>query len=148
MKYLPEFVYGSIDGIITTSAIISSTFGVLNRNAVIGVALANVFGDGFSMASSNYLSEKARLNDESHKNALVTFISFILIGMVPVIPLLMNLSSIWVYLITFTTMFLIGYLKGYVLEQNGIITGSQTLGIGFTASMIALMVARYTGKMI
>ncbi|MEO1615778.1 MAG: VIT1/CCC1 transporter family protein [Planctomycetota bacterium] len=53
--YLPDFVYGAIDGTVTTFAVVSGVAGAnLSPSIVIILGLANLIGDGFSMAASNF----------------------------------------------------------------------------------------------
>lgn len=59
-SYLRDFVYGGIDGAVTTFAVVSGVAGAgLSSGVVIVLGLANLIGDGFSMAASNYLGAKA-----------------------------------------------------------------------------------------
>lgn len=61
-SYLRDFVYGGIDGAVTTFAVVSGVAGAgLSSSVVIVLGLANLVGDGFSMAASNYLGSKADL---------------------------------------------------------------------------------------
>ncbi len=61
-KYLKEIVFGSIDGIITTFAIVTGVIGAsLSYGVIIILGLANLLADGFSMASGDYLSTKSEL---------------------------------------------------------------------------------------
>jgi len=58
--YVGDFVYGAIDGSITTFAVVSGVAGAsLSTNIVIILGLANLVADGFSMAIGNYLSSKS-----------------------------------------------------------------------------------------
>lgn len=58
-SYLRDFVYGAIDGTVTTFAVVSSIAGAgLNPEIVIVLGIANLLGDGFSMAASNYLGTR------------------------------------------------------------------------------------------
>jgi VIT1/CCC1 family predicted Fe2+/Mn2+ transporter len=74
-SYLKDFVYGAIDGAVTTFAVVSGVAGAgLSPGIVIILGAANLVGDGFSMAAGNYLSthaenqqrEKLRTLEEQH----------------------------------------------------------------------------------
>lgn len=58
--YLPEIVYGSIDGIVTTFAVVAGSAGAdLTITIVLILGLANLFADGLSMSIGSYLSRKS-----------------------------------------------------------------------------------------
>lgn len=74
-SYLRDFVYGAIDGTVTTFAVVSGVAGAeLDSSIVIILGAANLVGDGFSMAAGNYLGtraeqqevERIRQMEESH----------------------------------------------------------------------------------
>jgi vacuolar iron transporter family protein len=59
-SYLRDVVYGSIDGAVTTLAVVSGVAGAqLSTGVVIVLGMANLIADGFSMAASNYLGTRA-----------------------------------------------------------------------------------------
>ncbi|MCW8196638.1 hypothetical protein F6455_17735 [Proteobacteria bacterium 005FR1] len=58
--YVRDFVYGAIDGAVTTFAVVSGVAGAgMSSGVIIILGLANILADGFSMAVSNYLGTKA-----------------------------------------------------------------------------------------
>lgn len=58
-EFLGEFIYGAIDGTVTTFAVVAGATGAsLSPAVVIILGFANLLADGFSMACGNYLSEK------------------------------------------------------------------------------------------
>jgi VIT1/CCC1 family predicted Fe2+/Mn2+ transporter len=58
--YLRDFVYGAIDGAVTTLAVVSGVAGAqLATGVVVVLGVANLVADGFSMAASNYLGTRA-----------------------------------------------------------------------------------------
>jgi VIT1/CCC1 family predicted Fe2+/Mn2+ transporter len=58
--YLGNMVYGGLDGIVTTFAVVSGVAGArLGNGIVLILGLANLFADGFSMAVGAYLSSKS-----------------------------------------------------------------------------------------
>ncbi|RAV99464.1 VIT1/CCC1 transporter family protein [Pseudochryseolinea flava] len=59
-RYLPELVYGSIDGIVTTFAVVAGSAGAeLSISVVLILGLANLIADGLSMSIGSYLSKKS-----------------------------------------------------------------------------------------
>lgn len=59
-NYLRDFVYGAIDGAVTTFAVVSGVAGAgLAPGIVIVLGVANLLGDGFSMAAGNFLGTRA-----------------------------------------------------------------------------------------
>lgn len=65
ISYLREWVYGGIDGVVTTFAIVAGVTGAnLSPAIVIILGLANLIGDGFSMAAGAYSS--ARTDEDSY----------------------------------------------------------------------------------
>lgn len=56
-QYVGDMVLGGLDGIITTFAVVSGVAGArLGLNVVMIMGLANLFADGFSMATGSFLS--------------------------------------------------------------------------------------------
>ena len=59
-SYLRDFIYGAIDGTITTFAVVAGVEGAsLDATIVIILGAANLLADGFSMAASNFLGSRA-----------------------------------------------------------------------------------------
>ncbi len=59
-SYLRDFIYGAIDGAVTTFAVVAGVAGAgLSAGIVIILGIANLVADGFSMAASNYLATRA-----------------------------------------------------------------------------------------
>lgn len=60
VSYLRDFIYGAIDGTVTTFAVVAGVTGAqLEDSVVIILGVANLIADGFSMAVSNYLGSRA-----------------------------------------------------------------------------------------
>ncbi len=68
-EYVGEFVYGGIDGCVTTFAVVAGAAGAnLDASIVIILGMANLIADGFSMSVGSYLSNKSEKdNYEKHK---------------------------------------------------------------------------------
>lgn len=102
---LGEFVYGAIDGTVTTFAVVAGAAGAgLGSPVIVVLGFANLIADGFSMGASAYLSAKSKRDlkikqhtesgeeqkphDMSHgerpvADGLTTFGSFVVVGFVP-----------------------------------------------------------------
>jgi len=67
--YVGEFVYGGIDGSITTFAVVAGAVGAgLDSAVIIILGFANLLADGFSMSVGAYLSTKSELqNYQKHR---------------------------------------------------------------------------------
>jgi VIT1/CCC1 family predicted Fe2+/Mn2+ transporter len=63
-NYLRDWIYGGIDGSVTTLAVVTGVAGAqLSHWVILVLGFANLFADGFSMAASNYLGTKAEHDD-------------------------------------------------------------------------------------
>ena len=61
--FIRDIVYGGNDGIVTTFAVVAGTVGAdMPRYVIIILGLANLLGDGISMAAGAYLSIKSELD--------------------------------------------------------------------------------------
>lgn len=59
-QYIGDLVYGGLDGIITTFAVVSGVAGAnLGTGVILILGMANLLADGFSMATGAYLSTKS-----------------------------------------------------------------------------------------
>jgi VIT1/CCC1 family predicted Fe2+/Mn2+ transporter len=63
-SYLRDWIYGGIDGTITTFAIVAGVVGAdLPGTIVLVLGLANLLADGFAMGAGNYSATKAEVDD-------------------------------------------------------------------------------------
>lgn len=63
-NYLRDWIYGGIDGSVTTFAVVSGVAGArLSTWIILVMGFANLLADGFSMAASNFLGTKAEHED-------------------------------------------------------------------------------------
>ncbi len=162
--YLPEFVYGAIDGVITTFAIVTGALGAsLSSTVILILGFANLFGDGFSMAVSNYLATESE--EELHsmrkrkymyhvyeknpkKTAIATFISFVIVGFIPLISFVLALyfpfidesKYLFSIILTGLAFIIVGAVKGAMVGKSKIKSALETLIVGGIAAFIAFIV--------
>ena len=61
-SYLKDFIYGAIDGAVTTFAVVASVSATgLSSGVIIILGFANLLADGFSMAAGTFLGTRAEL---------------------------------------------------------------------------------------
>lgn len=92
--YLRDLVYGALDGVITTMAVVAGTAGAgLSARVGVTLGLANLVADGLSMGASNYLGLKTELEQTARsvaaeapwRHGLATIAAFVLVGAVPLL---------------------------------------------------------------
>ena len=70
-SYIRDFVYGGIDGSVTTFAVVSGVVGAqLSSVIILILGFANLVADGFSMAASNYLGTRTEQDDLKRLEAI------------------------------------------------------------------------------
>ncbi|MFT7381641.1 MAG: VIT1/CCC1 family predicted Fe2+/Mn2+ transporter [Roseivirga sp.] len=222
-EYIGEFIYGGIDGSVTTFAVVAGAAGAhLDSAVVIILGFANLFADGFAMSVGSYLSTKSeKQNYDKHKAVeywevdhlpekerdeireiyaakgfegdlleqvvakitedkdrwvdvmmkeelymteetkspfqmgLVTFISFLIMGFVPLIVYVLDYTSgleadlfLWSSILTFVTFAGIGYAKSYVTATSKVRGVLETLFLGGSAAVLAYYVGVILEKII
>lgn len=230
-------VYGGLDGMITTFAVVTGVAGAnLSPIVVMALGVANLIGDGLSMALGDYLGTKSELafrkkehdrelwevrnnleeekqemidiyreqgmneedakkvievlaqkrnekafvnimmveelglfppgvdEDAPHKSALVTFFSFALFGLVPLLPYLIafifqqdyddkdvqNFLFVASIIMTFVFLFVLGVSKSKLTFQKWWKAGIETLCVGAIAAgasyLIGFLIGLITGN--
>lgn len=150
-NYLPEITYGSINGLISTFSIISSIEGAnLPKTIIIILGIANVLSDAFNMGVSSYLShETDNEKKDSLNKSYVTFLSYLLVGLIPVIPFIFHekYGFFICYIVTLFMIFYIGTLKGKNKNEK-IHEGINTLIIGSIASILSYLTGKFARYLI
>lgn len=166
-NYLSDFVYGGIDGSITTFAVVAGALGAsIESIIVIILGCANLVADGFSMAVANYLAVKSERDLIKNKKvptsinfgfkhplkaALVTYFSFIALGLIPLIPFIISagfdnsLKQSFVFSAVFTgiALFSVGAIKGFIIKKHWFLAAIETLVIGGIAASLAFAVGHW-----
>lgn len=218
-NWVADFVYGGIDGAVTTFAVVAGVQGAsLAVPIIVILGFANLFGDGFSMSVGKYLSDKSNLeryekirqiefrhlkektehekgevkeimesygfkgkdlnraveiiisnpnvwvdlmmrnefnmtneNVNPMKGALVTFLSFVLVGFIPLLgytfKAFVNFSDNQMFYITavmtLSALFLVGTVKSKFSMRNWLICGIETAFVGGMAATIAYFVGYF-----
>lgn len=156
--YLSEFVYGGIDGAVTTFAVVAGATGAgFNTKILLVLGFANLIADGFSMGVGSYLSTKSEqelmvkrkesIKDEPSPviNGATTYTSFIMVGLVPLLAYTVdlifgleskNLFGIAIVLTAFAFAG-IGILKSRVAQAPVLRSIMETMVLGAIAASLA-----------
>jgi VIT1/CCC1 family predicted Fe2+/Mn2+ transporter len=152
---LHSVVVSANDGITTTFAVVAGALGAsLSPSVVLILGFANLFADGLSMATGSYLGVKAeiefeegngqdiKVGNEPLKNALTTFISFFIAGLVPLLPYLFNLTNSFTISCVFvvSALFAVGLLRGKYTNKKVLKTGIENTLIGGMSAVLAYIV--------
>lgn len=156
--YLSEFVYGGIDGAVTTFAVVAGATGArFDVKILLVLGFANLIADGFSMSVGSYLSTKSEqelmikrgesIKDEPSPviNGATTYASFILVGLVPLlahsVDVMFDLQLPNVFAIacalTASAFVGIGFLKSRVSKAPLLKSILETLILGVIAASLA-----------
>ncbi len=169
---LREFVYGGMDGAVTTFAVVTGAAGAnLSSSVILILGFANVLADGFSMAVGAYLSEKSDQQLSFSKGhitegdfetplgaSLATFFSFVFVGFIPLsvytVDFIFKMSwktgdmLVWSVLLTLLAFTGIGYLRGLVSKADKSKTVLESVGLGMAAAIISYTVGNLLEKII
>ncbi len=223
--HLKELVYGGIDGIITTFAVVAGFTGAtmmatsqnekglgMSVSVVLIFGLANLFADGFSMGVGDFLSSRAEkklfdrergkevsaieddeefeydetifilmengfTKEDAHtitniykknpdfwaefmmqhelnmtypedspvRSAMITFVSFIVFGSIPLLPYIFDMSSLHVEfmmasIFTALALTLLGFIRAKFTKECIITSMLEIVGLGMSAAFIAYFV--------
>lgn len=167
--YLREFVYGGIDGAVTTFAVVAGASGArFDVTVLLVLGFANLIADGFSMGVGSYLSTKSEqelmvkrgesIKDEPSPviNGATTYVSFILVGLVPLLSYTINeifdlgLENLFSIAIVLTALAFIGIglLKSRVAQSNVYRAVAETLILGAIAASAAYILGDVLERLI
>lgn len=156
--YLGEFVYGGIDGAVTTFAVVAGATGArFDIKVILVLGFANLIADGFSMGVGSYLSKKSEIElmqkrGKSTKdapspliNGLMTYLSFVLVGLVPLLAYTiefifdLNFNNVFLLSILSTAVAFwgIGLLKSRVAKTPVVRAVFETVALGLIAAVFA-----------
>ena len=166
-SWIREFVYGAVDGAVTTFAVVAGSAGAgLGTPVVLVLGIANLLADGFAMGCGNYLSTQAEHHAASNglsaeqtkagdraveirarKEAGITFSAFVTVGSIPLIPFVIaaiidrDINSFFYSSIgTGLAFALIGVVKSRVTGRSKIRAILETVIIGGAAAFVSYFV--------
>ena len=162
--YVRELVYGAIDGIVTTFAVVAGVSGGgLALNVILICGAANLFADGLSMAVGNYLSirshesvlEAQGLPEEEtfpFRHGVATFLAFVAAGSLPLLPYMLPAMAVDRFSIsiavTLMALFGVGASRALVANVRWWRGGLEMLGLGGVVAAVAYFSGAFVAKLV
>lgn len=150
--YLRSGMFGFQDGLVsTTGVVVGISTGIQNKEIIILAALVAVMVEASSMAAGQYSSEKAvhqmdktgKHSDSLLIGALIMFLSYLLAGLIPIAPILLLSQTdtrIFSIILAFIGLFIIGFIKGKIVDHKPLRSALELFVIGGLATAIGLLV--------
>ena len=152
--YLRDMVYGALDGVITTMAILAGSQGAaLSARIGLILGLANLIGDGISMGASNYLGLRSEIEqaggslaaEAPWRHGLATVAAFIVVGSFPLVAYVVApLTGLAVFplAVGFSTVALLvaGIVRAAFVRKTAWRSSIEMLAVGALAGGAAYLV--------
>jgi len=154
--YLRDMVYGALDGVITTMAVLAGAEGAtLSMRVGLILGLANLLGDGISMGASNYLGMRSEIEqargsvaaEAPWRHGLVTVAAFIVVGSAPLLAFVVSaFSGARVFpvaaLLAGAALLAAGIVRARFVEKTAARSAMEMLAVGALAGGAAYLVGR------
>jgi vacuolar iron transporter family protein len=149
--YLRSIIFGCQDALVsTTGVVVGISIGAHNKQFIILSALVALSVEALSMGVGQYLSEKSvhQLPESNHKDnliigALLMFVSYVVGGFLPIIPIffiLPPLSSLLSVIFAFVGLFTLGFFKAKLFCGQVWRSAFEMLTLGGLTTLIGLAV--------
>jgi VIT1/CCC1 family predicted Fe2+/Mn2+ transporter len=160
--YLRDLVYGALDGVITTMAVVAGATGAqLGGRVALILGVANLLGDGVSMGASNYLGLKSELEQSGGdvqveapwRHGLATIGAFGIAGVVPLLAyVLPRPGNVSVFQLAATLSLLVlaatGAARAPFVGKAAWRSGGEMMAVGVLAGSAAYLVGVLGARLI
>jgi VIT1/CCC1 family predicted Fe2+/Mn2+ transporter len=149
--YLRDLVYGALDGVITTMAVVAGAAGAaLPPRVGVILGLANLVADGISMGASNYLGLKSEIEqaggsvaaEAPWRHGLATIAAFVIAGTAPLLgyvfgPLLHLPPLPTSIVLAAATLLGAGVVRAPFVRKPALVSAAEVLALGIVAGLAA-----------
>lgn len=150
-EYLRSSLFGFEDALVsTTGMVVGISIGTSNLKFILLAVFVTISVEAVSMAAGEFLSDEAvhELDKKQRKDNIliaagVMFLSYVLGGLIPVVPIIFLphfqgiIGSITA---AFIGLFILGFVKGKIVNINKIRSALEMLIIGGVAATIGIIV--------
>lgn len=156
--YLRSSMFGLEDALVsTTGMVVGIAAGVQDKSIILLASFVTITVEAISMGAGQYLSErtvhqllkKEQIQSQEHNDnvflgAIIMFISYILAGLIPVLPMILlpvPLPAIPASIIfAFAGLFTLGFIKGDIVGVKPLKSALEMLIIGGLATTLGMIV--------
>lgn len=150
-EYLRSSLFGFEDALVsTTGMVVGISIGTTNLKFILLAAFVTIAVEAVSMGAGEFLSDEAvhELDKKLSKDntvvaALVMFLSYIIGGLIPVIPIIFMPHYLGIagsIISAFTGLFILGFIKGKIVKINRVKSAFEMLAVGGIAAIIGIIV--------
>lgn len=150
-EYLRSVLFGIEDSLVSTTGLIAGiSVGADNNKIVILGAVVSIVIEAVSMGVGEYLSDdavqeldKLKRYENSKISGLLMFVSNFSAGLIPLVPVLLldYPSSLYAAVgLSLLALFMLGYIKGRILNIHPLKGGLKILLVGGMATIIGVIV--------
>ena len=151
-EYLRSVIFGVEDSLVSTTGLIAGlSIGAEDKKIVLLGGIVAIAVESISMGAGEYLSDDAveeldklkRHRQNPLTSGLLMFVSYLLAGLVPLLPIALFTypTSLWFSVIfALTGLFLLGFLKGRLLQTSSLRGGFKILIVGGLATLLGVVV--------
>jgi VIT1/CCC1 family predicted Fe2+/Mn2+ transporter len=150
-EYLQSAMFGFNDALVsTTGVIVGVSTGTKNKQVVLLTGVVTIMVEALSMGAGQYLSSKSAHQLEKNDalrvpiiSGVIMFCAYFLAGLVPLLPIILlpiGISRNVSILAALTGLFLLGYIKGKVVQVSPLKSALEIFIIGGLATAIGIVV--------
>lgn len=147
--YVRSVLFGFEDSLVsTTGVIVGVSAGSRDPKVILLAASVTIIVEALSMGAGQFLSERTvHQIDKQHLDnpiagAVLMFVSYFLAGLIPLLPIIIISfpTSIYVGVTSaLTGLFVLGYIKGKIVQVSPLRSGLEILTIGGAATVLGLL---------
>lgn len=147
--YLRSSFFGAEDSLVSTTGLVAGiAAGSQDVKLILLAGIVAVAVEAVSMGAGQYLSQKAVGEFDGSKaspvgTGLTMFIAYMLAGAIPIAPMAFLNYPVSLFVsvgAALTALFIIGFIKGKIVNRPASRSGFEVLVIGGFATMIGLLV--------
>jgi len=160
--YLRDVVYGALDGVITTMAVLAGAEGAsLSTRVGLILGMANLLGDGISMGASNYLGLRSEIEqaggsvaaEAPWRHGLATLAAFVVVGAVPLAAFVVAAGTgVRVFpvaaALAAAALIVAGAVRAAFVRKTAMRSALEMLSIGVMAGGAAYLVGRVASALV